>query len=954
MAASKQYSSTNEGCRARIPLFPLRYSAHSRPKGGIDYGYDRPTLENGFPGLKHAQYGLRFIGGGFIYLLDETEGDVFVWGIKEDDGQFLELLSKHSTLEASLKGYKTGNALPQIWARSCSRVHLLLTDTLLTARKVRELQANREGIRDRLCTTIDMKSWKPEAPTKNTFPAEYLQSQVEELKGTPLDFSPWNTVPSRSASAVLTGMKGISSEAQIAIVMYDHIGLVQDLTGLVQQACGAMEKYCATPEEGDSQEHVGRHRKKIVADLIEKIYESSYAAKKGLQSQEEISKSIEREAEIQDWQIRRIREQSEQLRQIQQISQRRVNGRSQSPLPPLPNRRETRSKVLMNVAKLNARHVRENERIDFLNKYEKDLQHLHKKSLGHKNDRCIWLRTYFSTTCNELGSSFLRYDKFDNTSSSSHASAFCSCIEGMVWGTEETPDGIKDEERDLFGFWWQASGDKNPHLINLELDKGLAEELWKSKGDALVATVKELRAIPLHYATNALIRQIGVFALTRPNAWRGAVRNNVDELIHRLAGTGTVGDAARLRNILEERYRDHIRTRQLSRVEAERFIRQAAGAPAFTTEGSIARGAGNTMIVLDWERMSALARYANPFMQTLEMGAASVVGVLSILNLKAAIMGFDWKPGARGASASSVGAAIMGLASAISGMLASTEIAMPAAYGRISSASRVATWIASRAATRAFGYGGAIFDAMTNAFKAHAQYEIGNSDAASYYSAASFFVGSGGAAITFGSTALMGQGITLATVALGVPVWGWLVAGVIFLGIGVWFMMRGDAARYDAIAYWLNDGTFGNRELLGRPSAREFETLDKESYWYMVACYSPKLIDLDWSSMSLSLSLYDPRLEIEIHYPLPGEILPPMVEFDKEVFKTTHIEMTPHASESGSERRSYTIRGLEEKDRETFGVRFAYTPKNIAETLVATVRPGSSSSIEPQAEDSHR
>ncbi|MGV8403111.1 toxin VasX [Pseudomonas aeruginosa] len=962
MPGQKQYNSSNESCRATIPLFPLRYSAHHRSKNQAEYGYDQPTLERGFPKLKHAQYGLRCIGGGFIYLFDETEGDVFIWGINESDGQFLELLSRYSTLEKSLDGYQIGHTRPHIWARQCSRVHLLLTDTLLAAQKVGEIQLNRGGIRDKLCTTVDVKNWSPTAPSNSTFSAEHLKSQVEEFKGTNLDFSPWPSMPSRSAEAILTGMRAVASKAQIAVAMYDHIGLTQDLTGMVQQACDAMEKYCATPETDDSQERIERHRKKIVADIIERVYESSYGEKKGLKSQEEVNRSINRDVDIQDWQIQRVREHAEHMRRMQAISSRGMNTRTQLPLPALPNRRETRSRVLTRVAKLNARHIRESERIDFLNKYERDLKELHKVALEHKNDRSVWLRTYLSSSRNDLGCTFLRYEKSEDTSSSSHANAFCSCIEGMVWGTEETPAGIKDEERDLFSSWWSASGEDNPLLINLELDKGLAKELWKNKKDALLAIAKELRPIVLHYATNSLMRQIGVFILTRPNSWRGAVRDTVDGLIHRLAGTGTEADAVRLRNILEERYRDHVTTRRLTRTEAERLLREAAGVPEFTAEGSMARGAGNTIVVLDWERMSTFSRYANPFMRTFEMGTSSVVAIFSICNLKAAIMDFKWDPGERGASAASLGAAIMGLGSAVSGLLASTEIALPHAYGRISSASRIATWMASGVAARTFGYGGAVFDAMANAFKAHAQYEIGNAEAGSYYSAASFFLGVGGGAITFGTSALMAQGVTLATAALGVPIWGWLVAGVIFLGIGVWFIMRGDAARFDAIDHWLNDGTFGKHELLGRPSIRRFNTLDEESYWYMVACYSPKLIELDWSSMSISQSShytsyamtvpleYDPKLEIEIHYPLPGKIFPPIVEFDIGTTKPVQFETAPQVLQNGSERRSYTFRGVGKRDRGSFGVKFSYKPKDVDETLVARVRPGADNSIESQGE----
>lgn len=962
MAGSTQYSSTNESCQARIPLFPLRYSAHPRPKGGADYGYDLPTLEKGFPKLKYAQYGLRCIGGGFIYLFDETEGDVFIWSIREDDGLFSELRSKYRTLESNLKGYKTGHAAPHIWARCGSVVHLLLTDTLLTARTIQEIKSNKNKLREKIATTINIKSWTDSNPQDNTLSANNLEKQVEEFKGTSLEFSPWKMRPSRSARAIENGMKSVSSKAQIAVVMYDHIGLTQELTGLVQLACKAMERYSSAPDQDDDKEPIERHRKKIIADLIEKIYEYSYRENNDLYSKDEFERAMNRDITSHTTLIKRIREQDEQMKQLEQLGGR---PRLHQPTPPFPNKREIRSIVLTKAARLNSRHIKEQERLAFLNTYENNLQRLHIDVLKYKNDRRAWLNTYFGNDPTELGSTFLRYDKLNSTSSSSHANAFCSCIEGMIWGTEETPQDFKDEERDIFSHWWQSSGENNPILVNLELDKGLAEVLWNNKRDTLLSTTKEFSRIGRYYATNALIRQVGVFALTRPNSWRGAVRDTVDDLLHRLAATGTVEDAARLRRLLEERYQDHIQVRQLTHAEADRLLRQAARVPSFTTEGSIARGAGNTIQVLDWERMSRFTRYANPFINTFEMGTASVAGVFSLMNLKSAIMDFNWQSGERGASLSSLGGAIMGLGSAMSGMLASTETAMPVAYARISSSIRIANWISGQAGVRSFGYGGAIFDAFTNAFKAHTQLEIGNNEAATHYGGASIYMGAGGAALTFGSSTLVAEGATLATVSMGVPLWGWLLAGAIFLTIGAYLMMRGNAAKYEPLDYWLNDGTFGKRQLLGRKNVDKFTSLDEENYSYMVACYSPKLIELDWSSVSINhepstyyaytdtavIPLeYDPKLEIEIHYPLPGKIAEPSINLDKNELKTTKIEAKNLNLTSDGERYKYTIRGVNKSDKGTFEIKFSYTPENLpSTTLMSRVRPGSGSSTQHQA-----
>lgn len=179
-------------------------------------------------------------------------------------------------------------------------------------------------------------------------------------------------------------------------------------------------------------------------------------------------------------------------------------------------------------------------------------------------------------------------------------------------------------------------------------------------------------------------------------------------------------------------------------------------------------------------------------------------------------------------------------------------------------------------------------------------------------------------------------------------------------------MMRGNAAKYEPLDYWLNDGTFGKRQLLGRKNVDKFTSLDEENYSYMVACHSPKLIELDWSSVSINheLSTYytytvtaviplehDPKLEIEIHYPLPGKIAEPSINLDKNELKTTKIEAKNLNLTSDGERYKYTIRGVNKSDKGTFEIKFSYTPENLpSTTLMSRVRPGSGSSTQHQAE----
>ncbi|MGH8464378.1 MAG: toxin VasX [Pseudomonas sp.] len=143
----------SDGCTPRIAIFPLRYSVHAKPAGAVrNASYEASTLplELGFPALKRGQYRIKGLQEGFVYVLDETRGDEFAWKVDEKTGQFVELDKRSAVLESALKFHKVGQTVPHIWARSGSRVHIVVTGTLLTKSKLRALRMNTNGIRDKI------------------------------------------------------------------------------------------------------------------------------------------------------------------------------------------------------------------------------------------------------------------------------------------------------------------------------------------------------------------------------------------------------------------------------------------------------------------------------------------------------------------------------------------------------------------------------------------------------------------------------------------------------------------------------------------------------------------------------------------------------------------------------------------------------------------------------------
>ncbi|KUY73462.1 hypothetical protein WJ40_34145 [Burkholderia cepacia] len=840
-------------------------------------------------------------------------------------------------------------------------IHLLLTDTLLTERKIRAIQSDQDGIRTQLATTIDIKGWRADAPSKHTFAAEGMGEFVEEFKGTNLDFSPWklkNVVP--TVKALLTSMKAVAPAKQIAVVMRDNIALVQDLGGLFFQARQAMESYNSAPDKTSTYGDAKRFRKMLIAELIERIYESAYAEKKGLagKDREEFDRTLQREIDEREWIRKRV---ADRLAVMEREPARHrpssyPNARRQldaMPTEPIGQR----AAVLSDAAGLYARHVREADRVKFMQEFAKEIGKRHGVVLDHKNDRCKWLESYqTSKSPNDMGTSFLRYDTEDPNSSSSHALAFATCIESMIWGTETTPPGKKDNERELFERWWKQPWQTNPILVNIDHDKGFADTLWENKKDVGTDAVlsKGLGQLMRYVALHFLMEQVSVYTLSRfprPGTqsppWHGAARDAVANRVRQLAGMGTVEDANRLVNMVETRYQDRLTMRGLTSREAADALDDAARFPRGTVaRGSIAMGAGDTMELFVFQRLTPMTRFANPFLQVFERGVAGGVAFFSLLNLKAAVIAFDTDKS--DAARWNLRAAIMGVGSATNGILMNTRALMPTVYSRASISGFLARRLAGAGALRLFGYAGAIFDALSNWYKADAQKRIGNHEAATAYALAGVGMGLGGAALTTGGGALAAGG-TMASIVAGVPVWGWLVASVILLGMGVWWLWSGDKAQFTPLGFWLNDGTFGKRELLGRTSLKTYTTLDEENKAYVNIVYAPQLEDSEWRVASAKHSPmyvpgnsgvyidYEPRLVLTIAYPLEGTVKPPTITHSNNGAGGAAPTLTEDGKgkplDGGGVVRTYAVTGLSKKAADRLTLIAAYTPTLLQETL---------------------
>jgi hypothetical protein len=957
----------------RIPLLPLRYSVHPRPPNpACTYVGKGLPLETGFNALNWMQYDVRRVGGGFVYLFDETRGDVFVWRVNEN-GSFSELKSSSKTIGAALKNYQEKGILSWIGARAESTVHLVLTDTLLTENKVTAIQTNRDGIRDKLATTIDIPAWNTASPAKNTFSAERLGELVEEDRpgGCDLSFSPQQLTGGRKTAGELSsGMKKIASK-QIAVVLHDPIALVQDMGGLIVRAQEALERYTFGLEESDAA-NMTRYRKKVAAELIEHVYSNAYAADKGIADPAAVGKAIQKDVD--------------RLRKLESIEQREASrahrggpshgadGRPRGAAPSDPQ--ELRSQALATRAERYVRHVREDERVAFLKRYDADIKRLQMELTHYKNDRCAWLKDYFkSDQASSFGSAFLRYEtdaspcpeqeesgafsaaEIDrSTSSSAHALAFSTCVEGMMWGVETLPDGSEDRERKLIDHWWRGQPEANPFLLNMAYDRGFAG-LWNASGAASATGAVSVVAGPtLTYAAalERLMEQSTVYLVSsfvdRAQSSRrnlqGPVWQALAGRIRELANGVDPDNVGSLFEILRrDKHRDRITQVRITLREAARGLEDAAG----LRRGTLAVDHGDDLIMVYSWREAEWDIHSRYYLPVVEGGLTGAAALLAFVNLWTTLRAFEtdgWS-NKTGINVFNLFSAVLGVGSAINAGLAVTRARLPGLLERFAPQHElILRQLSGITALRLFGYGAALADAITHWFKAYKQFSLGNATAGHYYAVSGLFLGLGGAAVTHAAvlaTTAAAAG-AFGTAAALVPVAGWTVAGIVLLGAGTYTVFLAKEAEYTEIEYWLNDCVFGRHVEFPGTARAAYTVAGEEILGFFRAYYAPRLVEENWERIDpdktpvrhAALAARRKQsvqsvLTLRLLYPLEGEIHPPAAG--------AVSGKPPRCAEAASSGPQRTYHVFDLKDQAPgfrYSLTFSYTPSVLGESLPTT------------------
>ncbi|MDR1463298.1 MAG: hypothetical protein LBI68_09235 [Azoarcus sp.] len=706
-----------------------------------------------------------------------------------------------------------------------------------------------------------------------------------------------------------------------------------------------------------------------MSDLIEHLYKNAFAQDKNITDPAAVEPAIQKRMEFLQRYQTADRSAPHGGLEIDAFGRRRD-------LPP-STPRELHSLVLTARAARYVRHVDEGERIAFLKRYEADVNRLQAELTHYKNDRGIWLKDYFKNDqAGRFGSAFLRYETDASmapeqkesgnsvpaaaptaaeigrsTSSTLHALAFASCVEGMMWGVETLSDGLEDRERKLLNQWWAGTPEANPFLLNLAYDRGL-DAAWGAAGTTAVVGALSTAARPVltHVALEHLMGQVNVYFVSRfvnrtqssRQNLRGAAWQTLAERIHTLADGVSEANANRLVEILETRHRDKIVPMQITRQEVARALEEAANMP----RGAIAVNHADDLIrVWVWQGAGEATRNRY-YLPAVESGLTGVAALLAFYNLYATVRDLELDKMTK-ASWSNLAAAVLGTGSAINAALAVAETRLPRGFARVGPASDlIFRRLAGLTALRLFGYGAAIADGITHGFKANEQYAIGNTMASNYYAVSGLLLGLSGAALTHAAVlaSVAATAGVLATASAMVPVVGWAVAGVLLLGAGAYTVGLAMESEYTEIEYWLNDCIFGlhkqemtravypwaSTEILGFYTAYYVPRLIKETWTHAVDPDKPAVKGVGLAARYREQPQVTPVLMLQFVYPLEGEIHPPVISAASGKLPRCR---SAAAFSSGPYQACHLF---DLKQAEGVALTFSYTPSILGEPLKMT------------------
>lgn len=244
-------------CERGVPVYPLRYGMAD---SAVDSRVFSTLSTEGYPALKGDKaYGLRVLRpGSYVYLCYFENGRMWTQHYQvTEQVRFARIwwreADEKDTAPGRLSEPDVAAAKPYLLApETAETVYILVADTVLTHDTLWRIETNKDGLRDKLATTV-----KPAggAGQRHAFPVEKLPNATPELRSLVVStlprHIPWSEIklseetPNyyRILTAMSIALAPRKDTTPLAVVLQDPLGVVSELHHLAMGAVNEKAKF---------------------------------------------------------------------------------------------------------------------------------------------------------------------------------------------------------------------------------------------------------------------------------------------------------------------------------------------------------------------------------------------------------------------------------------------------------------------------------------------------------------------------------------------------------------------------------------------------------------------------------------------------------------------------------------------------------------------------------------
>lgn len=814
---------------------------------------------------------MRALRPGYIYLYDETKGTLYIW---EADGKGNYTEMRYTSLENYQKpdNLSAGRTLKNVWAfEDSDTIHIGFTTNLLTQKMVLKIEQD-SAFRSKFMHPVKVKElndWSEQPTTqKHMFSLADAPNIIEEYKGKVTDFG-WSNYEEQEQTSI-SQYKNLAldyhvksrSKVPAFIALYDNEAITQDVGNIaaqhIHEIADALQRV-KTGEGGElpdtalldtsdiSAASANLYRKKVVyeslkqtlmggyqKDKVNDIPKLSKLAKETLQYYKGGSHSNPREV-------------TDSEAELYVLSNKHYNEQAEEILEHLDEK------------KMDKFHADWND-------LEEKVALLKPKARNAIADHASWLKT--SEAGNEskataLGAPLATYDKTNAHSALWFEMTTALCIDGM--GAVIPNDLEHIDERDkLLDKWikdqnsliYQSIAPFDPFKEEFSVFKDKLDSAGDILGGATAGLENLHKMFPYTRATEITTKAVVSYGMRRLDTSVKWSENFFDTLGKQLNANKTqvaIQMLAARYNLSKSSVSNHAITKKTN-LWINQALRQAP-----TANSNIKTKLVNTNGVFTLKQVNTTTQVAPKMSANLlrEIGKlplGAIVSYFHYINLSGAMSSFSENKS--GLNAANLLSAMMGAAGAFGetalGLRAIATKTMPTNQLVARSTQHIVFKVlASKAFIRITGYGGALIEAGVLGWEAVNLLLKGDTDAAKWAGGASAAMLVGGSLTTAATISMIAAG------SATVPGVGWLVAGILIIGLGIFCIIQKIKNTNTPFQIWLNRSCLGvNETKVGSP----YLSAVQEAQGYAVVCYSARKLE-ELPDNIKDAEFYDPFMD---------------------------------------------------------------------------------------------